>query len=315
MRAFRIFVLSGFLAASAQAAPLPAGWDDVFRQAQQQLNPAGFAGCLAAASGRLDFEAIRSRYGFGFGDLLLPYLAVYPGKRAPGYTGDLQQRAHRRWSGVWDPVEHRIARGLLAAARRLGSEGSQLVPGVAYRLALDECNGEAFCAALSLHNVFRTLGRHRQALERREGRLVDHNPSWFRRHRGFWLKNKRRIRDAMISLRRDGEGDRWGEWYHAFGIFTYAFREFAVQGGLDRLAWIAGMNRWLNPILAGGAESPEKARLDRDSVEVARFWFWFDGRVRRGWKCLAPETYVRRSAPRFGFYSPLRGSEKTNVPH
>ena len=69
-------------------------------------------------------------------------------------------------------------------------------------------------------------------------------------------------------MRKDG-AEKFGEWYHFFGILAFSVRELAVNGSVDAVESAVRWNRRLNPILAGDFEEPEKARLDEDSVKVS----------------------------------------------
>ena len=94
----------------------------------------------------------------------------------------------------------------------------------------------------------------------------------------------------MISLRRDEGGDRWGEWYHFFGIFAYAMHERVAHGKTDGADFVARMNKLLNPLLVGEPEEPAKAQLDRDSIEVARAYL--KGVTDDGASCADRSRYV-----------------------
>ena len=166
------------------------------------------------------------------------------------------------------------------ASEREGSREGVLAPGTLYAGALDACRKfgpradvlreDPLCAAVISHNALRTLGRHRRAvgIDPRLQRTVDLNPTWFKFKRRFWLERIPAIREALMPLRLSGEGDRFGEWYHFFGILAFGLRDQAVNHNLSQ-TWLAvRMNQVLNPVLAGGFEEPEKARLDRDSAGV-----------------------------------------------
>jgi hypothetical protein len=251
-----------------------------------QLNVPGFASCLREPmGGRIpDFRALSVAHGLGATDGLLLYLSVYPGVRPAGRAGWLvQQAAHRIWQTALESAEERLLSLLLDAADQAefhGDSGGVLTPGVLFDFALDACrvagprstvlSGDPLCAAVISHNVLRTLGRHHRAvgIDPWSGKSVDLNPGWFGRDRTRWLFDIPRIQVALIPLRADGQGDRYGEWYHFFGILAFGLRDQAVHGDLVQ-TWLAvRMNQVLNPILAGGAEEPEKARLDRDSAHV-----------------------------------------------
>ena len=256
-----------------------------FAQAgQPQLNTTAFAHCLAQEERQFNLNAIAVAHELGSGDLLLPYLAVYSGRRWKGTVGRLQALAHARWSTAWEARERQFAERLAGVQ----SSGA-LTPVAVFRAALGVCEPhDIFCAALVAHNVFRTLGRHQFAIVR--GR--DLNPEWFKSKSDFWLSQIPLIESALVPLRAGAGGERFGEWYHFFGILTFAIRERALHKGFSKV-WLATvMGRVLNPILAGGHESPEKVQLDRDSVNVARIYLGRSAADGESLACDAAGTYV-----------------------
>ena len=240
-----------------------------------QLHPESFAACLREAAASPDLSEIRSRHRFGALDQLLTYLAVYPDVRPPAPFDGPQERARRRWAVAFEALEKELAWAILGLARTSPSE--------VLSIATERC-GDVFCGALVAHNVLRTLGRHQ-----RGGRF---NPSWFESDRDFWLAQIEPIRAKLFSLRADGGGDGYGEWYHFFGLLSYGVRDASLNGGFMRSEVVARLNELLNPVLAGGREDPAKARLDRDSVDVAREYLG-QGAVRAVAPCSEREAYVR----------------------
>jgi hypothetical protein len=249
-------------AQSALAAPAAAPADTV----PAQLNVGGFAYCLAQEAPRFDLDAERESFRFNELDLLLLYLSVYPGKRIPGLAERLQDPAHARWTVAFETRERRLAEKLRA---RLASQAT-IAPSRFFRDALDSCDGSPFCAALISHNVLRTLGRHEQAIfrDRASGQERDLNPEWFKAERELWLIQIPMLQKILMSLRPDNLGDGWGEWYHFFGVLSFAIHEMALRQGMQNVDFVVRLNELLNPLLAGGPEGAAKARLDRDSVRV-----------------------------------------------
>ena len=236
-------------------APTPARPD-----APVQLNIVGFAHCLAEKAPSVDLAGVKAKYRPDHFDFLLPYLAFYPSKW-PALIKNFRAQALRRWSGDLGAAEEKVAYELFDAST------TALTPNRLYESALKACgSADALCALLLSHNVLRTFGRHDQAIDGNQ----DLNPEWFKRAPADWIERSKRIAGSLISLRVDGKGDRWGEWYHSFGILTYAVHEAASSGSVDNADFVAQMNQLLNPLLAGGQEEPEKARIDRDAVEVAK---------------------------------------------
>ncbi len=252
------------------------------KPAAPQLNAGGFAQCLAQANPEFDLDGLQSRYRFHDADLLLPYLAVYSAVRLPGLVGLAQRLAQRRWSTAWNSRENALALTLL-------QDGVQ-TPETLFKDAARICGGgDIFCAALISHNVLRTLGRHAQAVTAKH----DYNPTWFKSDQSFWLAQIPLIQKALISLRHDGGGDRWGEWYHFFGILAFATHEMAHTGNMGTTPFVVRMNAILNPLLTrGGVESAEKARLDIDAASVA--WLYLTRRpLSSGLSCDLAASYVR----------------------
>jgi len=257
-----------------------------------QLNILGFAGCLKDALPEpqtpIAFRALKTHHRLGSTDGLLLFLSVYPGVRPAGQAGwAIQQSAHHYWQTAFEPTEELFLDVLLQAAeeveQRLVFGQSFLTPGRVFQAALEACRmspplwrqnpapaSDPLCAAVVAHNVFRTLGRsHRAvAVDPWSRRQVDLNPTWFKSDRFFWKNRIPYIQSSLIALRADGQGDRYGEWYHFFGILAFGLRDYAVNKNITQTRIAARMNQVLNPILAGGEEEPEKARLDRDSAEV-----------------------------------------------
>ena len=255
-------------------------------QVPAQLNVPGFAACLSEPLEYLpvDISGMRAAHGLGPTDGLLLYLSVYPGVRPGGGLGWwVQDQAHDKWQTQFERAEEELLSVLLDAAEASEGEGGRegiLTPGTLFAGALDACrrhgpqalilHDDPLCAAVISHNALRTLGRHRRALgvDPWLRRTVDLNPGWFKLRRRFWLVRIPAIQRALLPLRASGEGDRFGEWYHFFGILAFGLRDYAVNHNLQQ-TWLAvRMNQVLNPILAGGFEEPEKARLDRDSAGV-----------------------------------------------
>lgn len=264
-----------------------------------ELEIASFAECIQSAVPQLSLEAIRRNYRLRETDLLLPYLAIYAGKRMPGWRLVFQKRAHERWSSRWNrPEEH--------LAKQLAAEGAPISPARALTLSIRSCvetglPSDPFCGALVLHNVLRTLGRHSTALEYDgSGRLVaDHNPVWFKQSRAYWLDESDAIAQKLMPLIRVDVSGVYGDWYHWAGVLAFTIHEAAVLRVRATADLVAAMNRVLNPLLAGGEEREEIAKLDRDTVSVA--WRWIQlsalepvyGQLTLRSRCSERDNYVR----------------------
>jgi hypothetical protein len=276
MKRIALSAVAVFFSLSAQA------------QVPQQLNTEGFASCLAQQLPQVNYLSGVARNILFPGDLLLPYLAVYSGKRLP-LVGAFSQY---RWSNDYESEEEDLARALSVRA----TEQKSLLPNAIYYEALKSCGHEnAFCAALISHNVLRTLGRSKTALWTNPitGGIYDYNPQWFKRDRQNWLLRAKQIQRAMISLHRDGSDDKWGDNYHFFGLLTFSIHEKSLYNSINAAWLVARLNKVLNPILAGGAEDSAKARIDRDTIDVATRYF--DQSFRSGvWNCGSALAYRAR---------------------
>ncbi|MBY0371377.1 hypothetical protein K2X33_11865 [bacterium] len=257
-----------------------------------QLHPRRFAACLKAAAPGASLKSVRpyeKQHKLTDNDLLLMHLAFYPGVEIPGLGWVMHSKARLWWSGWWEKQEHALALGFQAHA----NQRRTLFPSGFFAAAVKTCGqGNYFCAALISHNVLRTLGRHPHGIHTAilSGQKTDNNPKWFQKDRAKWLAGLDSQKESLIPLRLDGGGDRWGEWYHFFGIFTYALHEAALGRSPSSIDFVVRMNEILNPLLAGGQEEPEKAQLDRDAVEVAQ-WFLTDAQPPKV-DCADAQTYT-----------------------
>jgi hypothetical protein len=265
-------------------------WADAF--VPYQLHPRRFAACLKQAIPSADVAttmAIGKATGFNNFDLLLVHLAVYPGVQIPGISSVLQPKAKLWWTDWYNRRERTLADAVID----YGAHSKTLVPRDLFNDALKSCGkGDFFCASLIAHNVLRTLGRHPQGIHRSlfTSKTTDYNPAWFQAERDKWVDAGPSTQKSFIALRADGGGDRWGEWYHFYGILTYALHEVGMGKRPASVEFVVRMNELLNPLLAGGKEEPEKARLDRDSIEVAQ-WFLTDKAPPKV-DCTKAATYV-----------------------
>lgn len=242
----------------------------------RQLNIDGFVACLNQVERRVDLATIKSRYDLGTTDLLLLYLGLYSGKRLPMAWGAPQWLAHKRWAESFEEIEAKTAAALSIETEARSKAGTLLYPSDIFNMAITSCEDakkrDSFCAALVAHNVLRTLGRSAQAVGAGATYGIveeNYNPAWYRLYEGYWSKRATDIVKLLSPLRNDGGGDRWGEWYHFFGVATFTLREAALGHDLEESMKIVRLNRKLNPILGSGKMSEAKAQVDVDSVEIS----------------------------------------------
>lgn len=239
-----------------------------------------WASCLKLEMGGLSLaqesRAIQARYRFNSQDLLLPYLALYSGVRFPGgLPRDWQTQAQIWWADAWSVSEARLAYDLVALAQSSGPNSisiNQLLS-----LTYKSCKtGDLFCSSLLLHNVLRTIGRYTTARELNpvNGNYYDHNPEWFKENKVFWQQNRALIDRALFPISQNLSGERFGGWYHLFGILAYGTRLLALSEGdrdaLTPLKTILTINRYGNPLFTWGGtlQDNEGAERDQDVVHV-----------------------------------------------
>jgi hypothetical protein len=253
----------------------------VSAQASSELNTQGFASCLSSESSHVDLSALRSQYHFGDFDLLLFYLAAYPGEKLPGVPVSLQTRANQAWGVNFETQGAQLAADFLASPPR--------TPQDAFRMGLSACEGNVFCSALTVQNVLRTFGRYQQSIVGSS----DDNPDWFKNNRARWIAAIPSVQSSMISLRTDGGGDRYGEWYHVFGILAYAIDQMALGQSESAVGKIVDLNNLLDKELTGSNEDPMKAQIDQDAVVMS--WDYLGGQPGSLADCSNFSAYVNNN--------------------
>ena len=247
-----------------------------------QLNVPSFTGCLAHANSAMpvwpNLTATRQAFGLNHVDGLLIYLALYSNHRSShALLNATEEWAYKRWAVAFWPMGQDLALWLRERAGNYTTKSSYITPGELYGAASQSCQRHLpalsreeapYCAAIVSHNVLRTLGRPVTYISA----TADYLPPWYEADTASWLHATPRIAARMISLRRDGGGERWGDWYHAFGVIAFGIHEAAIEG--ERLSalvtfLVASANSLLNPILASGCEDPVKSQGDRDAARVA----------------------------------------------
>jgi hypothetical protein len=243
-----------------------------------ELNVEGFASCLGSESASINLSALQSQYHFNDLDLLIFYLAAYPGEELPLVPGFIQTRAEAQWGAPFESQGSALASQFLRMPPH--------TPQDAFRAGLSVCSGDVFCAALTVQNVFRTLGRYQQSIVAN----VDYNPDWFKSNRDQWIAFVPVIQSSMISLRVDGGGDRFGEWYHVFGVLAYAIDQMALGHSESSVSKIVDLNNLLDKELTGNNEDPAKAQIDQDSVVMS--WDFLGGNTVSAGDCSSAAAYV-----------------------
>lgn len=100
------------------------------------------------------------------------------------------------------------------------------------------------------------------------------NAPWFENNKTKWVNEWiPLISKQMIPLERQGYvlSERWGAYYHVFGLFAFGLHEMALFGkeiGTDLDKFVVLMNQILNPFLAGGKENPVKHEIDKQAVDI-----------------------------------------------
>jgi hypothetical protein len=282
----------------------------------QQLNISGFTSCLLRRGGDGPHTApnltmIHAEYGLHELDGLIEYLAVYAAYRPLRLLNRTQARAFKRWTEPFYPATEQTAEWLYEEAVAARAADRNVLPGALFAAALQNCERggnhsmatSSLCAAAACHNLLRTLGRMETYIDAAGN---DYLPPWFKANAVHWLVGTAVIHDRLAPLRSDRSGDRWGEWYHTFGIVLFGLHEAAIEGakaGATMTRLFAQLNFVLGRFLGAGAEvcspsmlstptsmpptvqteergshcitkssavqDPRKARLDRDAADVA----------------------------------------------
>ena len=274
--------------AATASTPLP--------KVPQQLNSSGFAACLASQTGGNlpNLAATKATWNLTGSDGLLVYLSLYAGKRLPLLNSTVQQPAYERWGVRFETEGEKVAGWLNKTVKSANS--SLLTPAQLFRQAVVACGGSEetsqMCAFIVMHNVLRTLGRNNTFIDKSGTNFL---PKWWKRDAAAWIKAKAAIQSHLISLRRDGGGDRWGAWYHNAGLLAYGLHEAAILGrdaGTAVARAVAILNRVLNPIFAGGKEDPVKARIDLDSAQTVQLYLDRNFSISSTLDCGAKHTFV-----------------------
>lgn len=256
-----------------------------------QLITDAYAACLAGADtgGPLvkpDKKAIRDKHGLTEFDMAIIHLAFYTGQRYGGMLEDkFQEPAYQRWSVPFWPQEAIVADAIDEAEQ----EGKAITPALVFRAGYDAC-GDAWCALLVGHNTLRTLGRWETGVTE-DGR--DLNPTWFNERKDYWTERQSALQAALVPLRVDGGGDRWGEMYHGFGMMVWTLHESCIKPPRPRAVvksegdLVAELQKVVAPV------TPEKLSCDHDHVSVIDLWTHgeFPEKLSTG-ACDARETYV-----------------------
>lgn len=197
----------------------------------QQLNITGFAYCLQGSRAGIDKKQLADQLNLSTmqGVKLLTYLGMYPGIRKMFLNSTIQQPSFEMWSIPFWKAERHVANQLLDWSKR----STSIYPGELWTAALDACKNhhtsqDPLCASIVLHNVLRALGRYSRYVDSKN---TNYLPDWFQENDANWKGSwGKAIQSKMIPLRADLGGDKWGEWYHAFGIFSFGAHSILLYG-------------------------------------------------------------------------------------
>ena len=278
-----IFVYSlFFMLSNATAATLEEGL------VRPTLQVSGFASCLKQVAGDQDPHQIKKTNSLKASESLnfLVYLAFYPGQAIPGFE-KTQAKGLVRWQEGTDEKEARVAESWVQFLHELPAN-QKAVPAQLFSIALNACgNSDGFCAGLISHNVLRAFGRYQESLRRGQ----DFNPAWFKAQSQRWIQERALMAKKLVSLRKDSQGDLFGEWYHFFGVFSYTVFKKSV-GNMIGIRTAVAMNRVANLFFTGKKEDSEKSQLDQDSIDVAKKFLDPDFNSSSELNCGLRETYV-----------------------
>mmetsp|Transcript_14998 Transcript_14998/g.36719 ORF Transcript_14998/g.36719 Transcript_14998/m.36719 type:complete len:306 (+) Transcript_14998:363-1280(+) len=270
----------------ATSLPIPYHWEAV--TSQPQLNATAFAACLSPPGVRekLNLRAIRLANNLTIADGILSYLSVYAGERLPLLNKTVQQPSYERFSVAYEMKGKALATKIVNKVLARPRSQEHISPGFLFRTASSICNdtddgpGDSFCAALMCHNVLRAIGRRATYIDKHG---VDYAPGWLRANETYWMKTAEpALQAAMLPLRNDGGGDKWGEWYHVFGLLAYGIHEASIlsndHAAVDIDKVIAAVDTLINAFITPGhkPEDTIKAQIDRDTSEVLRHFLFQD---------------------------------------
>lgn len=258
-----------------------------------QLNTNSFAGCLATvgcADCPANVKPLKQKYHIHLTDGLLTYLSVYAGLRIPGIINStIQQPAYERWAVNF------FNKSSVVAEKLVKTTATTITPSSLVAMTNDVCD-DWLCVGVVLHNVLRTLGRHKLNIDKHTG--ADYNAPWFKDHKSMWLKEIPVIEKKMIPLQQPKYllPERFGSWYHSFGLVAFGVHEISLFGdvlGKNLDEFIVIMNKLLNPFLAGGPESPVKHQVDEGAVQIT-FNILTNNYTTPALNCNNSAGYVRR---------------------
>lgn len=232
-----------------------------------QLNETTFERCIRYnCHGCGGIAGLLGRYNLTLDDGLLLYLSVYPGVRIP-FMNRAQTIGFNRWCKAFWPLEQALAAKLVEVAT---NGTGAITPATIVAGALSAGCRDFFCVGLVSHNVIRTLGRWPEAIEKGGGH--NWNPPWFTSQQTTWTtKWIPAINASFVPLEQPQYlVEQFGAYYHFFGLFVFGVHELSVVPSVaeDFELFVVLMDKLLNPILAGGPESPVKYEIDKQSVQI-----------------------------------------------
>jgi hypothetical protein len=216
-----------------------------------QLRVDNYVACLRNGAAPIDMDAYAGEINVGTGSYakLLAFLAGYPDARPFG-TGWLIDRAIKRWATPYVEKEAVVVRRLFEWSKTEAEDS--ITPSMLWKVANEACGGtqHPMCAAITLHNVMRALGR-----SSRYGKNVKDRKKWLptwwfsdlNMPAGVSKEDKQQerkvtnaIRRVLIPLQRCLAEDthclkresreKWGQWYHGYGVMAFGIHSYMTLG-------------------------------------------------------------------------------------
>jgi hypothetical protein len=203
-----------------------------------QLDTANYVACMRNGKAPINMDAYAKKADVGVVSYakLQTFLTGYPDVRPFG-TGWIVDAAHARWAKPYVRMETAVVRQLRTWS--LTRPKNSVTPSMLFNLAMNQCTQlgggqqHPLCAAITLHNVMRALGRWAR-YGKNAAAMKKALPPW------YWTELTRggpashlagseqrkiarnKMRDVLIPLQRclpnDAQcvkdaNEKWGQWY------------------------------------------------------------------------------------------------------